>query len=82
MLHVLEAKGVRVFSLAENTRNVDAFSSWREERPFVFLNMQKTAERSRFDAAHELGTPSSGIGTAVRVDAKPKTKQTNLPQNS
>ena len=55
MLHVLEAKGVRVFSLAENTRNVDAFSSWREERPFVFLNMQKTAERSRFDAGHELG---------------------------
>ena len=55
MLHVLEAKGVRVFSLAENTRNVDAFSSWREERPFVFLNMQKTAERCRFDAAHELG---------------------------
>ncbi len=55
MVHLLEAKGVRVFSLAENTRNVDAFSSWREECPFVFLNMQKTAERSRFDAAHELG---------------------------
>lgn len=55
MIHLLEAKGARVFSLAENTRNVDAFSSWREDRPFVFLNMRKTAERSRFDAAHELG---------------------------
>lgn len=55
MVHLLEAKGVRVFSLAENTHAVDAFSMWRSERPFVFLNMMKTPERSRFDAAHELG---------------------------
>lgn len=54
-VHLLEAKGVRVFSLAENTRTVDAFSVWRGERPFVFLNMMKTAEHSRFDVAHELG---------------------------
>ena len=55
MVHLLEAKGVRVFSLAENTRTVDAFSTWRMDRPFVFLNMMKTPERSRHDAAHELG---------------------------
>jgi Zn-dependent peptidase ImmA (M78 family) len=55
MVHLLEAKGVRVFSLAENTRTVDAFSMWRSDRPFVFLNMMKTPERSRMDAAHELG---------------------------
>lgn len=55
MVHLLEAKGVRVFSLSENTRSVDAFSMWRNDTPFVFLNTIKTAERSRFDAAHELG---------------------------
>lgn len=55
MVHLLEAKGVRVFSLTENTRALDAFSMWRNETPFVFLNTTKTAERSRFDAAHELG---------------------------
>lgn len=55
MVHLLEAKGVRVFSMAENTRAVDAFSTWRSERPYVFLNSQKSAERQRFDAAHELG---------------------------
>ncbi|MBB6013275.1 Zn-dependent peptidase ImmA (M78 family)/DNA-binding XRE family transcriptional regulator [Aquamicrobium lusatiense] len=54
-VHLMEAKGVRVFSLVENTRTVDAFSVWRGGRPFVFLNMMKTAEHSRFDAAHELG---------------------------
>ena len=54
MIHILESKGARVFSLAEDTKTVDAFSAWRDDRPFVFLNMQKTAERSRFDAAHEL----------------------------
>jgi Zn-dependent peptidase ImmA (M78 family)/DNA-binding XRE family transcriptional regulator len=55
MVHLLEAKGVKVFSLSENTRTVDAFSLWRSERPYVFLNMMKTPEHSRFDAAHELG---------------------------
>ncbi|HJU15370.1 MAG TPA: XRE family transcriptional regulator [Stellaceae bacterium] len=55
MVKLLESKGVRVFSLAENTRTVDAFSLWRREKPYVFLNTMKTAERSRFDAAHELG---------------------------
>lgn len=55
MVKLLESKGVRVFSLAENTMNVDAFSLWRSGRPFIFLNTQKSAERSRFDAAHELG---------------------------
>src|SRR6185312_6354466 len=55
MVHLLESKGVRVFSLAENTRTVDAFSLWRSGRPFVFLNTMKTPEHSRFDAAHELG---------------------------
>lgn len=55
LVRLLEAKGVRVFSLAENTQNVDAFSCWRGAEPYVFLNTFKTTERSRFDAAHELG---------------------------
>lgn len=55
MVHLLESKGIRVFSLAENTKTVDAFSMWRNDVPYVFLNTTKTAERSRFDAAHELG---------------------------
>lgn len=55
MVKLLETKGVRVFSLAENTKNVDAFSCWRNGEPYVFLNTFKSTERSRFDAAHELG---------------------------
>lgn len=56
MVHLLESKGVRVFSLVEDTREVNAFSSWRQgEVPFVFLNTVKSSESSRFDAAHELG---------------------------
>jgi Zn-dependent peptidase ImmA (M78 family) len=54
MVHLLEVKGVRVFSLVENTREIDAFSLWNEQKPFVFLNTVKSAVRSRFDAAHEL----------------------------
>ena len=55
MIHLLEAHGVRVFSLAEDYAEVDAFSTWDDGIPFVFLNTFKTAERSRMDAAHELG---------------------------
>lgn len=55
MVHLLEAKGVRVFSLAIDATEVDAFSMWRQETPFVFLNTKKSCEHSRFDAAHELG---------------------------
>lgn len=55
LVHLLEAKGVRVFSLAVDAIEVDAFSMWRQATPFVFLNTRKSAEHSRFDAAHELG---------------------------
>jgi Zn-dependent peptidase ImmA (M78 family) len=46
---------VRVFSLVEETRHLDAYSLWRNDKPYIFLNTIKTTERSRFDAAHELG---------------------------
>jgi Zn-dependent peptidase ImmA (M78 family) len=55
MLHVLEAHGVRVFSLARDYETVDSLSFWRDDVPVVFLNPGKTGERGRFDAAHELG---------------------------
>lgn len=54
MLGLLEVNGVRVFSLSEATASVDAFSFWRDERPYVFLNNFKTAEHGVFDLAHEL----------------------------
>ncbi|WP_077528800.1 helix-turn-helix domain-containing protein [Vreelandella utahensis] len=56
VVHLLESKGVRVFSLMEDTKEVNAFSCWKGgHTPFVFLNTYKSAESSRFDAAHELG---------------------------
>lgn len=55
VISLLERHGVRVFALDEQTLAVDAFSFWKEGVPYVFLNTQKSGERSRFDAAHELG---------------------------
>ncbi|MEU7313590.1 ImmA/IrrE family metallo-endopeptidase [Streptomyces sp. NPDC007083] len=55
MVHLLEAHGVRVFSLSRDCSEVDAFSFWDRGTPFVLLSTEKTAERGRFDAAHELG---------------------------
>lgn len=55
MVHLLESHGVRVFSLSRDCPEVDAFSFWDRGIPFVLLGTEKTAERGRFDAAHELG---------------------------
>jgi Zn-dependent peptidase ImmA (M78 family) len=55
VVHLLEAHGVRVFSLPVDSEAVDAFSVWHHGMPFVFLNPMKSGERGRTDAAHELG---------------------------
>jgi Zn-dependent peptidase ImmA (M78 family)/transcriptional regulator with XRE-family HTH domain len=55
MVHLLEAHGVRIFSVAPDCLDVDAFSTIKCGTPYVMLNTRKTGERGRFDAAHELG---------------------------
>lgn len=55
IIKLLESKGVIILSLKEDIKTVDAFSFWRGNTPYIFLNSYKTVERSRFDAAHELG---------------------------
>ena len=55
LLPVCELHGIRVLSLAPEYRNVDAFSFYDKGTPSIFLNTTKTAERLRFDLAHELG---------------------------
>lgn len=54
-VHLAESRGIRVLSLPQGTLEVDAFSIWEETRPYVFLSTMKSAERSRFDLAHEIG---------------------------
>lgn len=52
---LLERRGVIVARLSAATDELDAFSCWIGERPFVVLVANKeAADRSRFDAAHEL----------------------------
>jgi Zn-dependent peptidase ImmA (M78 family) len=55
LMQLSEAHGVRVISLPTDADTVDAFSVWLDGLPYVFLSTTKTAERSRFDLAHELG---------------------------
>ncbi|WEV58423.1 XRE family transcriptional regulator [Bifidobacterium sp. ESL0728] len=56
MVRLLELHGVFVFS-ANGTAGIDfdAFSFFSDYRPYVFLSTNKSPERDRFDAAHELG---------------------------
>lgn len=67
LVHLLEKNGVRVYSLVHAGGEIDGFSTWQGETPFIFLNTTKTAERSRMDASHELGhlTQHSHIKVAL-----------------
>jgi len=55
MVHLLVLHGIAVFSVRGQKTKLDAFSFRLGERPYVLLNTAKSAERGRFDAAHELG---------------------------
>lgn len=55
MVALLESKGFVVVRAEFKVEDVDGFSCWQNERPFIFLVSDKNcAVRSRFDAAHEL----------------------------
>lgn len=55
LVQLSEAHGVRVISLPTDADSIDAFSLWLDGVPYAFLSTAKSAERSRFDLAHELG---------------------------
>lgn len=55
MVHLLEAHGVRVYSLTDDTKELDAYCLNWHGQPFIFLSREKSGERHRFNAAHELG---------------------------
>jgi Zn-dependent peptidase ImmA (M78 family)/DNA-binding XRE family transcriptional regulator len=68
----LEANGFVVVRCASDCREVDAFSRWYGDVPLVVLNYDKPLDRTRFDAAHELGhiilhaDPEAGNGILER----------------
>lgn len=55
LLQLLESKGAKVYSAGGPLQGVDAFSFRHGATPVIFLNVHKSAERLRFDLAHELG---------------------------
>ena len=56
VVSLLEAKGIIVSRCSVQHPNIEAFSYWYGERPFIVLASEKeSSARSRFDAAHELG---------------------------
>lgn len=53
---LLEKMGVVIARSPFSTHNIDACSVWSiNEKPYILLSNDKTASRSRFDVAHELG---------------------------
>lgn len=56
MIATLESMGIMVFWTDIDSRTVDAYCHWDDNSPIVVLNTnQRSGERSRFNAAHELG---------------------------
>ncbi len=55
LIHLLEAHGIRVYSLTDDTKDLDAYCLNWHGQPFILLSRDKSGERHRFNAAHELG---------------------------
>jgi Zn-dependent peptidase ImmA (M78 family)/transcriptional regulator with XRE-family HTH domain len=55
LLQLLESKGAKVYSAGGPLQAIDAFSFRHGATPVILLNVHKSAERLRFDLAHELG---------------------------
>lgn len=55
MVHLLEAHGVRVFSLPQDCAAAGPFSLRHDGTPYVFLDPTATPDQTRFDTARELG---------------------------
>lgn len=58
MIKLVECKGIIVIPVYKTCNEVDAFSTWRGNRPCIFISLSKllkTASRARFDIGHELG---------------------------
>jgi Zn-dependent peptidase ImmA (M78 family) len=56
MSALLETHGSTITRFSLGSTRIDAFSCWIAGRPFIVLGSdKKSAARSRFDAAHELG---------------------------
>ena len=55
VVKLLQSKGIIVCLVPPTCREVDAFSTWHDARPLVFLVADKNGSRMRFDAGHELG---------------------------
>ena len=54
-VQLVESHGVRVYTLPPVAEEVDAFSCWHRDVPYIFLSRRRSPERMRFDVAHELG---------------------------
>ncbi len=54
IVKLVEGKGVIVLPLYRSCADVDAYSTWRGNRPCILMAMSKTASRARFDVAHEV----------------------------
>jgi Zn-dependent peptidase ImmA (M78 family)/transcriptional regulator with XRE-family HTH domain len=54
IVKLVESKGVIVLPLPGSCSQVDAYSTWRGQRPCMLLSFAKSASRVRFDVSHEL----------------------------
>lgn len=56
VIALFETHGIVVTRFELGSDEIDAFSCWIRQRPYVLLGSEKkSSSRSRFDAAHELG---------------------------
>jgi Zn-dependent peptidase ImmA (M78 family)/DNA-binding XRE family transcriptional regulator len=54
IVKLLESKGITIITINQECAELDAYSTWRGNKPCIFLALNKSASRARFDVGHEL----------------------------
>ena len=74
VIRLIEAKGIRIYSLPPDAIAAGAFSLWHADRPYMFLDPFTSPNHLRLDAARELGhlllhRRTAAVGRKAEQDA-------------
>lgn len=68
LINGMERAGVTIIALPLNVEGIDAFSCWIEDKPVVAVCAGRSGDRTRWNAAHELGHLAIHANRKIRAE--------------
>ena len=82
VLHLLEAHGIRIYSLTSENHELDACSLYWNGQPVIFLSTGKSGSAAASTPPTSWGTSSCTASTWCRIDRRRRSRPTASPRPS